>query len=294
LTAQAGQKIDATAQQLHHELGQVGVVPTGLPWVAFSGGRTNRIWKIGSCDGAFVCKLYHRDAGTILFPNDVLAEENALRFLQDRDIAPELISTHQSSLGPCLVYRHVPGQLWHGEVSVVGEKLSELHSLPTPILGFRTLDAGASSILQTGAEILGKCTSSDAISLAKMAPPAIDLSDTPAVFLHGDLVPGNIVINGTDVRFIDWQCPAIGDATEDIAIFLSPAMQVLYGHRALTGDETDEFFAAYSDAGVQDRYYKLKPFYHWRMATHCLWKAEQGQHDYWQALQLEIAALEQC
>ena len=31
------------------------------------------------------------------------------------------------------------------------------------------------------------------------------------------------------MRLIDWQCPALGDPAEDIACFLSPAMQVIYG-----------------------------------------------------------------
>ena len=294
MTAQVAQEIDLTAQQLRQELGHSGIIPADLTWTAYSGGRTNRIWQVGSGADAMVCKLYDHNAGTILFPNEIKAEENALHFLQGSEFAPELTGSWRSSLGPCLVYQHVPGQLWRGEVEAVGKKLSALHNLRAPSQGFRILDAGAKSILKTGREILGNCTSSAATSLAKKAPSAIAVSDTSAVFLHGDLVPGNIIMNGPNVRFIDWQCPAIGDATEDIAIFLSPAMQVLYGHRALSDDENTAFFAAYSNAAVRDRYKRLKPFYHWRMAAHCLWKAEQGHHDYRGALKLEAAALEQC
>ena len=83
--------------------------------------------------------------------------------------------------------------------------------------------------------------------------------------------------------------PATGDATEDLATFLSPAMQWLYRGRVLSPPETEAFLAAYPDPAVTARYLRLQPLYRWRMAAHCLWKADRGAPDYRHALALELA-----
>ncbi len=106
------------------------------------------------------------------------------------------------------------------------------------------------------------------------------------------MVPANIIKDPAGPTLIDWQCPAIGDAAEDLATFLSPAMQSLYAGQSLSGNEQSRFLDAYGNADAVDFYRALKPLFHRRMAAHCLWKAERGSLDNAEAMQLELAELE--
>jgi thiamine kinase-like enzyme len=107
--------------------------------------------------------------------------------------------------------------------------------------------------------------------------------------IHGDAVPGNILMSNQGVVLIDWQCPALGDPCEDIAAWLSPAMQWLYAGKPLTNAQADTFLNAFPSETAA-RYRTLAPLFHWRMAAHCQWKAQRGAADYHKALQLELAA----
>lgn len=97
--------------------------------------------------------------------------------------------------------------------------------------------------------------------------------------LHGDPVPGNLILSPDGPVLIDWQCPATGDPTEDLAIFLSPAMQMFYRGRPLSADEAATFLGAYGDAATVARYRALAPWHHWRMAAYCLWRMARGGGD---------------
>ena len=94
------------------------------------------------------------------------------------------------------------------------------------------------------------------------------------------------------LTLIDWQCPRLGDPAEDLALFLSPAMQLLYRGAPLGLAEQDAFLAAYPDPQVTARLRALLPWFHWRMAAYCLWKAERGGAEDREAMALEIAALQ--
>ena len=104
-------------------------------------------------------------------------------------------------------------------------------------------------------------------------------------------MPGNIITGPQGITLIDWQCPALGDPAEDLAAFLSPAMQWLYRGQTLTPDQEQVFLSAYPNPETTARYRALKPLFHWRMAAHCLWKSERGAQDYATALRLELQAL---
>ena len=110
-------------------------------------------------------------------------------------------------------------------------------------------------------------------------------------FLHGDPVAGNIVGNPEDWRLIDWQCPAIGDPCEDIALFLSPAMQMAYRGAPLSEGERQRFLATYPDPEITRRYQSLAAFYHWRMAAYCLWLDSRGDRAAGEGTEAEIAAM---
>ena len=105
-------------------------------------------------------------------------------------------------------------------------------------------------------------------------------------------VRGNILVNGAELTLIDWQCPAIGDACDDLATFLSPAMQSVNGNAPLSPAQEDAVLSAYGNAAVSRRYRILAPAYHWRMAAYCLWKAERGHVEYAAGARLERARLQ--
>ena len=90
---------------------------------------------------------------------------------------------------------------------------------------------------------------------------------------------------------IDWQCPAIGDPCDDIATLFSPAMSLLYGDVLPGPSDIDAFLAEYGELKLKVRFDALRPFYHWRMAAYCLWKAERGAADYLKGLDAELKAL---
>jgi thiamine kinase len=284
---------DATARILRDEIARHGMVDPNSVWTPYHGGRTNRIWKIDHGGGALVCKLFDPTGGTLLFPNDIAAESKALAALAGSTIAPELIAKLAASLGDCLIYAHIAGTIWQGDLVGVAATLARLHAT-RPVPEFRQIDQGADGIRDIGLAILADCsTTARAELIARLpadAPPTAPISP---VFLHGDLVPGNIICNDQSITFIDWQCPAIGDPCEDIATFLSPAMQTLYGHRQLSPPEVDAFLMAYAKPSIAQRYRDLRAMFHWRMAAHCAWKAERGFIDYHAAARLELDALQQ-
>ena len=106
------------------------------------------------------------------------------------------------------------------------------------------------------------------------------------------MVPANIIKDPAGLTLIDWQCPTIGDAAEDLATFLSPAMQSLDGGQPLSENKQARFLDAYGNADADDLYGALKALFHWRMAVHCMWKAERGSLGNAEAMQLELAELE--
>jgi thiamine kinase-like enzyme len=95
--------------------------------------------------------------------------------------------------------------------------------------------------------------------------------------LHGDPVPGNLIDCGKTLRLIDWQCPAAGDPCEDIALFLSPAMQIAYRGTPLSQAEENEFLSAYGCDSTVTRYRSLAAWYHARNLAYCLWQLYQGE-----------------
>lgn len=252
----------------------------GMPWQSLQGGRVNRVWRVGDR----VVKLYDPAGDSPLFPNNPVAEAVSLHHLAGTRIAPQWLA---QGLG-WIAYRHIDGAAWAGNVRVVAQLLWRLQTLSAPALlpaGWRRLPGGSHALTRQTRAILAQCRSS------LPAPPPVSVEpSTQTCVIHGDLVPGNIIISAADPVLIDWQCPAIGDPVEDMAHFLSPAMQFLYRGAVLTPDETATFLAA-CEPVMSSRYLAMAPLFHWRMAAHCMWKAERGEADYRDAMRLELAAL---
>ncbi|MGR3635579.1 MAG: phosphotransferase [Shimia sp.] len=258
-------------------------------WTPLFGGRTNAAWLGQTSAGDFVAKLYSGAALNPLFPNDPNAESMLLHALADTGHTPVFRAQLTTEAGICNLYDHIPGQTWQDGVSDVARLMRTLHMLPCPD-GLRTAPDGAAALASQTLGILSKCdTPGELLSVQPASGPS---SSGARCLLHSDIVPGNLIRNGNSLHLIDWQCPAVGDPCEDIAIFLSPAMQHLYRGKVLSRADEASFFEAYAVPDIQKRYQALAPFYHWRMAAYCLWQMQNGRSDYAEGLAMERAAFQ--
>ncbi len=259
-------------------------------WQPLFGGRTNTAWRGRyALAGDIVLKLYAGPALNPLFPNDPDAEAALLQFLRPRGIAPAMLASFDTTQGWCNVYAHVPGETWHMDAPSVAHLMRALHVLDHPG-GLRRVPDGSAALTEQILGIAGLCTK--APQFLSDLPSDVVLPDGREALLHTDIVPGNLIQNSDGLHLIDWQCPAIGDPCEDIAVFLSPAMQQLYRGQPLSGQEIEAFLIAYDDEALTNRYRRLAPFYHARMAAYCMWQMEQGRPAYEVGLKLEIGALQ--
>ncbi|MDR9484676.1 MAG: aminoglycoside phosphotransferase family protein [Sediminimonas sp.] len=274
-------------------LEEEGIVPSGASWTRMEGGRTNRLWKLDAGKGtdALVVKLYSHAAPNPMFPNQPEAEERVLRHLVGQGVAPECHALLETPLGPCLIYRYLPGAPWRTDPAPVARQLRRLHQMPAPPDLRHGVDGAAQIIEQTRlilSHVPQKQSREHEQTLPRLALPG---PSGQRALLHGDVVPGNLVMASEGPVLIDWQCPAAGDPAEDLAIFLSPAMQQLYCGRPLDKGERAAFLAAYDDPETIARLRALAPWHHWRMAAYCLWRLHQGATDYAEGYALERAAL---
>ena len=262
------------------------------PWVAQAswsplyGGRTNAAWTAEDDTRQVVLKLYRAPTGNPLFPNDPKAEAQMLTHLSDMGVAPQLIASFDSDEGHCLLYHAIPGQRWQEGVEDVAKMMRDLHQQPYP-KDLRSVASGSIALFAQAQAITALCTDREGLALPDHIAD-VGRCDRP-VLLHCDIVPGNLIRNDKGLHLIDWQCPGIGDPCEDMAVFLSPAMQTLYRGHALSPQEQEAFLAAYPEH--KDRYLALAPGFHLRMAAYCQWQVEQGNPDYALGKEAELSAL---
>jgi aminoglycoside phosphotransferase (APT) family kinase protein len=115
----------------------------------------------------------------------------------------------------------------------------------------------------------------------------------PLCLIHADPVATN-VITGRETQepiLIDWQCPALGDPCDDLAIVLSPSMQHAYG-APLTKGQSADFLTGYPRTETADRYTGLAPFYALRFAAYARWCHENDRGSGGE--EHELAAMEQA
>ncbi|WP_166417910.1 phosphotransferase [Cochlodiniinecator piscidefendens] len=259
-------------------------------WSPMTGGRTNSLWKLETQRKCVVAKLFNDQAVTPLFPNDGFAEITALKALKQLGIAPDLIAHFQTSHGICILYRHIEGPTWSDDVVGVANLLARLHSLDIHA-PMRVVESGSEALRKQTEAVLNDCQTKEAEKLRALMPTSCVSPMSRLHLIHGDVVSTNLISAPSGLRLIDWQCPGVGDPCEDIAVFLSPAMQTLYGNIPLNQTQITEFLAAYDQPEITDRYEKLRPWFHWRMAAYCLWKAARGATDYANATALEVEQL---
>ncbi len=264
-----------SAKILRPILEETGIVGKNQIWKPLSGGRSNVVWRIGDK----VCKLYKQNRTSELFPNNPVDEQRVLDFLKGTSLAPDLLYFKQLKIGPVLVYKFVDGPVFKIPSEKIAQSLLKLHSIPTQNIILKRRDSSSKNLLQQCKNLL---KGGDLHELNLPNDPNIPDSQIQSI-IHGDPVAGNIVDNGKNAVFIDWQCCAIGDPTEDIVCALSPAMHHLYGEGELDLITRKNFIKFYDNNEIADRYEVLGHLYHIRIAAYCFWRAGQGDKDYQEA-----------
>lgn len=295
MTASPQHTDPALIERLRRQIKARGVLDIGADWQPLSGGRTNRTWRVEAQPGRFVVvKLYAPATDNPLFQNNPKVEGKMLTWLASHDIAPRRLDAFNTSDGPCLVYRYISGTNWKTGVAMAARSLYRVHHVDAPD-GLPCAPDGSAALADQTRAILDRCTSNAARAAANLAPsgPPVAPSER-GMLLHGDPVPGNMIVLEGDVHYIDWQCPAIGDPCNDLAIFLSPAMQITYRGHSLSPVEREAFLVSYPCADTVARYRVLAPWYHWRMLAYCLWRYERGDKQARSAAQAEQMFLRQA
>jgi len=273
--------------QLRNYLLIKGILSNQTSWHVQTGGQTNKVWRVkGEKD--LICKLYLETKTNPLFNNTPEAEYLCLLWLEGSDIAPKPYKYIKTPFGDVLLYNYINGETWSYDVNTVSELLTRIRKHKYP-KGLRILSSLPSDIKQSGLEIINNLNSYHKNKLIKICPD-ISISDIEPVLLHTDVVPGNLILGDEGLRLIDWQCPAIGDPIIDIMMFLSPGMHKIYGLGKLSMKNHDVFLMNLT-SDLRNRYNKIGPLYHWRLAAYCFWKAEQGFSEYEKAALAEIDLL---
>ncbi|QPM91303.1 hypothetical protein PSAL_025560 [Pseudooceanicola algae] len=246
-------------------------------------------------------KLFRPENASPVFPNDPRSEALVLEALRGSGLVPELVGITETPFGACVIYRHIDGESGNPDPCEAGRLLRHLHDVPAPA-GLRTGPDGSHALrAEIRAQAQGLVTP-DGQDLAQALLKRICGTDLPRsgvpALVHGDPVPGNMITGPGGLRLIDWQCPAVADPTLDLAIFLSPGMNLIYRGRPLDDTERQDFLSAYADDETNARMTGLEALYHARMAVYCLSRAyadpqPETSRDL-AAARLELLALAEC
>ena len=288
-----------------------------LPLELLTGGFWNRVYRLRSKENTsmdWVVKQFVQVPVNPMFPILPTAEYAALQFLEEEECAPTPIAfIADSSVGSLLVYAYVPGTSWNGDLEAAATVLARVHGIPIDAFAsdaFRKLPTEVPELLEHADEMLQRHPSALSESVRELRPEVSMQSAYPHhrdVLVHTDCGPGNMVSSPHGLRLIDWQCPGIGDGLQDVATFLSPAMQVLYGYPVLTYSQERQFLDAYvaalcsSGSDAQEthaRFHMVRSSHHFRFAAYCAMRAQDTAGSdqktsrlYSDALQAEIQIL---
>ena len=269
---------------------------------ALTGGYWNEVFRIVSGGDDLVLKHFGgtRVAST-LFPILPESEARALEVLAGHDVAPAPVGFWSAGEGhgPVLVYRFVPGEMWQGDPAEAAALLRRVHGVPAR--DFRIMPVSPADVL-ADADRLPRPPGSDpawrrllAVRPAPVAVPPL----ARRVLIHSDFSAGNMIAGPAGARCIDWQCPGMGDAAEDLWSFLSPAFQILYDRQPWTAGEAARCREAYGDAATLARLDAMTPYFSYRFACYCAFRTHQlegvdagGSDRYRRAAAAETAALE--
>lgn len=266
-----------------------------------AGGYWNENFRVRAAGVDWVVKHYKTGLKPTLFPILPADEARALHLLTGAQVAPERVAFFEAGEGhgPVLVYRYYPGRPWVEDVGPVAELLRRQHAVESD--GFRLLPTEPEEIL-ADADRLPRPPEDDPLwreARARRPSPADGPRLKRRVLVHTDVGPGNLIVGARGVRLIDWQCPGLGEAAEDLWTFLSPAFLILYQHPGLGRKEATRFLGAYGDPETRVRLDFLAPYFAYRMATYCCFRRHQlsrpgdeaARDRYEQAARAEIGTL---
>lgn len=232
--------------------------------------------------------------GGVLFAVDPLLEGQLMRALARRGLAPMPTALFRHGPHVCLAYPYQRGHTGHPPDGALGRLLRRLHGLPPAALpplpppqDRGDLVAWARQRVQhepDGRLLVAR------IDAAVQAARQMRLPHGP-VPLHGDPVPGNVLHGRQGVRLIDWHSAHRGDPCHDLAIALSPAMQVIHGLPPCTPRQRATVLSGYGCLATTDRLAATAALHHARMIGHCLWRLDRGDTAYGPACTAEIAAI---
>lgn len=255
----------------------------GLMVESLSGGYQNQVYRVRGGELDWVIKRFSPAAEITLFPNLADAEALALRRLSTCDAAPRpIVFIKDAEDAPVLVYEFYAGGSWSGRVAPVAELLRQIARVDAD--GFRRVPMIALDILAQGDAFVAECAADVQSRLISARPRPTETAPGPRRLIHTDFGPGNLIEGANGLKAIDWQCPAAGDPAEDLAAFLSPAFQILYGRAPLTSAQEAELLDAYDDAETSARLEQLRAFFDWRMAAYCAMRQA-----YWAAVRPEAS-----
>jgi aminoglycoside phosphotransferase (APT) family kinase protein len=240
----------------------------GLSVEPLSGGYQNQVFRVRGSALDWVVKRFGPSAPLTLFPNLPEAEALALERLAVHGAAPRPVAfVADGREAPVLVYEFYAGRPWNGDVGPVARLLHAIAGADPA--GFRFVSMVPRDILEQGESFVAACPPGARQALRAARPRPIPMTPGPRRLIHTDFGPGNLIAGAHGLKAIDWQCPAAGDAAEDLAAFLSPAFQILYGRAPLAASEEAELVDVYGDAATVARLRLLRPFFDWRMAAYC-------------------------
>jgi thiamine kinase len=251
-----------------------------------AGGYRNAVRRRRVGRQFFIDKQYAEDDGppNPMYPNLPGSEAAALRVLGPSGLAPEFVAAPPGGV----TYRYVAGPMWrpgrHAAIQDVARLLHRVHTTAPPA-ELRRLHHTAAQAAAHGDEMLadiadisdiadvaGPDSPAGVVRTIRPASPCTDAPRRPAL-VHTDCGPGNIVRARTGPVLIDWQCPGVGDAVEDLVCFLSPAMMILYDCRPHSAAAVAAFLEAYPDRDVVARHRRDATAWHYRIASYCAWRA---------------------
>lgn len=253
------------------------------------GGRSNHVWYLPGTRG-LVLKLFDGQTANPMFANEAAREISSLTSLAGTGLVPRHVEAGSFEGRNWVIYDHVTGKNWTEDTAHAARLLGRLHDQPIPE-GLPGGPDGSRDWAARTCRILDRCTPENARKLLDFRPQGSVAPTGMPAFVHGDPVPGNLIVHDGTLTLIDWQCPVAGDPAEDLAIFASPAMQLLYRGRVLSAEEERDFVSAYPDPAVAARFELLRPWVHWCMAAYCLWRVERGNEEYRPAMYLELQSL---
>jgi Ser/Thr protein kinase RdoA (MazF antagonist) len=247
---------------------------------ALTGGYRNRVYRLqrdGEHDA--VVKVFTDAPENPMFPTLPDHEAAALALLSGRGIAPEPITTTvDPMLGHVLVYAMVEGKPWSSGAQAVGRLLRRVHDVRVTVSGFsfRRLLVVPDDIAAHAIAMLAEVDDRTAARVTNVINAARQWvsSDPQALCLvHTDPGPGNVIVDADEMRLIDWQCPGLGDPVEDLAAFVSPAIQILYEHEPLRHDEVADLLQGYASDRIVERFLTNSALFRARTAAYCASRA---------------------